>query len=230
MNALFEKTIAALKQDTFDQLQKKSVILFGVGGVGSWCAEALIRTGITKITLVDCDTVSYSNCNRQLCATTRTVGSYKCDVLKKRFQEINPEAQISVKNSAYTFETAAEFPLSSYDYILDAIDTVPCKTALIENAVAAPGKLYSSMGAALRSDSSRIQVSTMEKTHTCSLARIIRKQLRAKNLPLDFPVVFSDEPPQKSYTGEKGSLIHITAIFGFLLAGEIIQDIQKGAL
>jgi tRNA A37 threonylcarbamoyladenosine dehydratase len=230
MNILFEKSIAALKQDTFDQLQKKSVILFGVGGVGSWCAEALVRTGIETITLVDCDTVSHSNCNRQVCATTRTVGAYKCDVLKKRFQEINPEVQISVRNRAYTFETAAEFPLSSYDYIVDAIDTVPCKLALIENAVAAPGKLYSSMGAALRSDPSRIQVSTMEKTQTCSLARIIRKQLRAKNLPLDFPVVFSDEPPQKTPAGIKGSLVHITAVFGFLLAGEIIQDIQKGAL
>jgi tRNA A37 threonylcarbamoyladenosine dehydratase len=213
------------------------VIIFGVGGVGSWCAESLIRSGIRKLTIVDSDRVCITNINRQLMATTKTVGQVKVDALKERLLSINPSAEITALQQVFTAETASQFCLEEYDYIIDAIDSLKDKALLILMATSTPlgerggGRFFSSMGAALKLDPTRIKIAEFWKVKGDPLARALRNRFkREKVFPKrKFQCVYSDEllknklPIDPDDKGN-GTIAHITAIFGFMLAGLVIQD------
>ena len=177
------------------RIESARIILFGVGGVGSWCAEGLIRNGIRHLTIVDCDNVCESNINRQLEATSLTVGQVKVEVMKARLLEINPEAEIVAINKQYTHENSAEFALDDYDYIIDAIDSLKDKRLLIEMACQTKAVFFSSMGAALKMDPTRIKVAEFWKVEGCPLARALRQRFkRLKRKPArKFLCVYSDE-------------------------------------
>ena len=150
-------------KETLERIAKKKVIIFGVGGVGSWCAESLVRSGIRHLTIVDSDRVCITNINRQLMATTKTVGQVKVDVLKERLLDINPVAEITALQRIFTAETAADFDIASYDYIIDAIDSLKDKALLIEMACQTNARFFSSMGAALKMDPTRVRVAEFWK-------------------------------------------------------------------
>ncbi|MCR5849824.1 MAG: tRNA threonylcarbamoyladenosine dehydratase [Bacteroidaceae bacterium] len=240
-NGIFNRTELLLGQNMMERIRSKRVIIFGVGGVGSWCAECIIREGIEHLTIVDSDIVCITNCNRQLMATTKTIGESKVEALKKRLLEINPEAHIIALQKNFNDETANEFNLDAFDYIIDAIDSLKDKTSLVLKATG-NSVLFSSMGAALRIDPTKVRVSEFWKVKGDPLAAAMRATMRKKKLfpARKFYCVHSEEPPlpnrgtaiqddsqvfNKAQTN--GSLAHITAIFGMTLAGLVIQDICK---
>ena len=266
--AIFRRSELLLGDEAMRSIAEKRVIIFGVGGVGSWCAESLVRSGIRQLTIVDSDRVCITNINRQLMATSKTVGQVKVDVLKERLLSINPSAEITAIQQIFTDETAESFHLDTYDYIIDAIDSLKDKALLILMATSlpadrgdrAPAKFFSSMGAALKLDPTRIKTAEFWKVQGDPLARALRNRFkRNKVFPKrKFQCVYSDEllqnkghnatcgteqcvcPKAKMGPGDpsllnhewcsskaqiNGTLAHITAIFGFMLAGLVIQDI-----
>ena len=213
--------------ETVERIGQKRVILFGVGGVGSWCAESLVRSGICHLTIVDSDCVCASNINRQLMATTKTVGQAKVDVLKERLLSINPSADIKALQKVFNEETADEFELDSYDYIIDAIDSLKDKALLILMATRTKAKLFSSMGAALKLDPTRIKITEFWKVQGDPLARALRKKFKhlGEYPKRKFQCVYSDELISEGKDETVcGTVAHITAIFGFMLASLVIQD------
>lgn len=237
-HGIFERTALLVGEEAMGRLSQAKVIIFGLGGVGSWVAESLVRTGVGQLTLVDSDTVSETNVNRQMPATTSTLGELKTEAAKRRLLEINPDAEIKTLNLFYDAKTASDINLEEYDYIVDAIDSLKDKALLILNATRSGRKLYSSMGAALKMDPSRIQTDEFWKVKGCPLARALRQKFkREKQYPSrKFLCVFSDEVLEnKGETTEtcdykariNGSLCHITAIFGMTIAGEIVKDIVQ---
>lgn len=225
---IFQRSELLLGAEAMDRIAEKRVIVFGVGGVGSWCAESLVRSGIRHLTIVDSDSVCASNINRQLMATTETIGRVKVDVLKDRLLTINPAAEITAIHEFFTADTAESFHLDTYDYIIDAIDSLKDKTLLILMACQTEAQFFSSMGAALKLDSTRIKVDEFWKIQGDPLARVLRKRFKREGQypARKFQCVYSDELIEPQGEG-KGSLVHITAIFGFMLAGLVIQDIVK---
>ena len=238
----FSRTELLIGRETMDRMQRARVILFGVGGVGSWCAESLVRSGIRRLTLVDSDRVSPTNINRQLPATVRTVGQLKVDVLRERFMEINPDAEIEAVASAYNAETSDAFRLETYDYMLDAIDSLSEKVHLIRTATAQPrATFFSSMGAALKLDPQRIRVAPFSRVAGCPLAAALRRRLKQGEPPAhDFLCVYSDEVLENRGTLPSdtnasvwdarkarinGTIAHTTAIFGFTLASLAVQHL-----
>jgi len=232
-----------LGNEAMERIAQKRVIIFGVGGVGSWCAESLVRSGIRRLTIVDSDRVCITNINRQLMATTKTVGQVKVEALRERLLTINPQAEITALQQVFSEETASKFRLEEYNYIIDAIDSLKDKAALILLACKTNAKLFSSMGAALKLDPTRIKVTEFWKVEGDPLARALRKKFKhyGQFPEKKFQVVYSDEllenkgcPPDTDETPSlfnkpqtNGSLAHITAIFGFTLAGLVIQDAIK---
>ena len=245
-----------------ERIAQKRVIIFGVGGVGSWCAESLVRSGIRQLTIVDSDRVCITNINRQLMATMKTVGKVKVEALKERLLTINPQAEITALQKIFTQETSASFDIDSYDYIIDAIDSLKDKALLILMACQSKAKFFSSMGAALKMSPTRIQVSEFWKVTGDPLARALRKKFKSQGQypKRKFQCVYSDElltnlghnatcgteqcmcPKAKMGPGDpsllnhewcsskaqiNGTMAHITAIFGFTLAGLVLQDIMK---
>ena len=223
--AIFHRSELLLGDEAMRRIGEKRVIIFGVGGVGSWCAESLVRSGIRHLTIVDSDCVDVTNVNRQLMATTETVGQVKVDVLRERLLTINPSAEITAIHEFFTAETADSFHLDTYDYIIDAIDSLKDKALLILMATQTQAKFYSSMGAALKLDPTRIKVAEFWKIQGDPLARVLRKRFRhdGQYPSRKFQCVYSDELTEPQGEG-KGSIVHITAIFGFMLAGLVIQD------
>ena len=259
--AIFRRAELLLGDEAMKRIAEKRVIIFGVGGVGSWCAESLVRSGFRHLTIVDSDRVCITNVNRQLMATMKTVGQVKVDALKERLLSINPKAEITALQKIFTEETAAEFDLGSYDYIIDAIDSLKDKAALILLATNThpKAKFFSSMGAALKMDPTRIRVTEFWKVQGDPLARALRNRFKKeKTFPKHkFQCVYSDEllknlghnatcgteqcmcPKAKNGPGDpkllnhewcsskaqiNGTVSHITAIFGFMLAGLVMQD------
>ena len=229
--AIFKRAERLLGDEAMEQIARQRVILFGVGGVGSWCAEALVRSGIRQLTIVDSDRVSITNINRQLMATTTTVGQVKVEAMKERLLTINPSAEITALKKIFSQETAEEFHLDSYDYIIDAIDSLKDKALLILMACRTKARFFSSMGAALKLDPTRIQVTEFWKVHGDPLARALRNKFKKEKLfpQRKFQCVYSDEllenkKPIDPDDRGNGSLVHITAIFGFTLAGLVLQD------
>lgn len=242
-NHIFSRNELLLGQDVTNRIQHTRVIIFGVGGVGSWCAESLVRSGIQHLTLVDFDDISVTNVNRQLMATTKTVGRVKAEVLKERLLDIYPEAQIDVLATKYTPDTRDTFHLEQYDYIIDAIDSLKDKVDLILTATSLKGvKFYSSMGAALKVDPTGIRVDEFWDIQYDPLARAIRKRFkRDKRFPnRKFKCVYSKEVLENrggvsSETCDykvqiNGTIAHVTAIFGFTLAGLVIQDVYESTI
>ena len=242
-DAIFRRSELLLGNEVMERIAQKRVIIFGVGGVGSWCAESLVRSGIHQLTIVDSDRVCITNINRQLMATTKTVGQVKVEALKERLLSINPSAEITALQKIFSQETAEEFNLDSYDYIIDAIDSLKDKAQLILTACKTGATLFSSMGAALKLDPTRIKVTEFWKVQGDPLARAIRKKFKhyGQFPEKKFQVVYSDEllenrgcptdegeePSSFDKPQTNGSLAHITAIFGFTLAGLVIQDATK---
>ncbi len=211
------------------------VIQFGIGGVGSWCTEALVRAGIDDLTIVDCDVVSASNINRQLIATTKTIGMAKVEVMKERLLDINPDARITAIKERYCTETADQFNLDEYDYVIDAIDSLADKALLILRACESEARLISSMGAAGKTDPQKVRVAEFWKVNVCPLARALRNRFKkAKTFPAKkFMAVYSEElPAQKivdSTTLDTGTrlqlkpFVQVTATFGMHMAAEVIN-------
>ena len=244
---IFSRSELLVGTAAMEKINQSRVILFGVGGVGSWCAESLIRSGIGHLTMVDSDIISSTNINRQLPATTGTVGLAKTDVMKARLLAINPHACITALQTAYTADSNEMFHLETYDYIIDAIDSLEHKANLIINATRTDANLFSSMGAALKSDASRIRTAEFWKVQGCPMAAALRRRFKKNIMPAKkFHCVFSDEvlenrgeppaPTQNQSEWDKrkacinGTFVHITAIFGFTLAGLLIQDIINSPL
>ena len=229
--AIFRRAELLLGDEAMRRIAEKRVIIFGVGGVGSWCAESLVRSGIRKLTIVDSDRVCITNVNRQLMATTKTVGQVKVEALKERLLTINPSAEIAALQQLFTAECASKFCLEEYDYIIDAIDSLKDKASLILMACQTKAKLFSSMGAALKLDPARIKTAEFWKVQGDPLARALRKRFRRDGQypKRKFLCVCSDEllenkmPIDPDDKGN-GTIAHITAIFGFMLAGLVVQD------
>lgn len=217
----FQRTVQLIGEEAFQRLQQTRVILFGVGGVGGWCAEALVRTGIGHLTLVDFDVVSESNINRQVVATAANIGLSKVEEMRARLLAINPEADIVALYCRYSKETATFFCFDDYDYVIDAIDSLDCKAQLILQATQSRTTLFSSMGAGRKQDAGRIQVTEFRNVKGCPLARALRdKMKRQKSFPAKkFLCVYSDE-----ISGRQGTLAHIVGTFGFRLADLVIND------
>ena len=246
---IFSRETLLVGAEVMTAIAAKKVIIFGVGGVGSWCAESLVRSGIKHLTIVDSDVVCITNVNRQLMATTKTIGRAKVDVLKDRLLDINPLAQINAIQGIYSEETSATFNLSSYDCIIDAIDSLKDKENLILEATKTDAILYSSMGAALKMDATKIQVAEFWKVKGCPLAKALRQKFKkSKDFPSKkFKCVYSEELLENKGTDTfhetstplaendwhtkkvhtNGTIAHTTAIFGFMLAGLVIQDIVQ---
>lgn len=234
----FDRTALLVGDEAMGRIARARVILFGVGGVGSWVAESLVRTGIRHITLVDSDRVAPTNVNRQMPATSETIGEIKTEAARRRLLAINPEADVTTLTLFYDAETAPQIDLVEYDYIVDAIDSLKDKALLILNATRSGRKFFSSMGAALKMDPTRIKVGEFWSVKGCPLARALRQRFKKeKTYPArKFTCVYSDELLEnKGQTEEtcdykariNGSLCHITAIFGMTIAGEIIKDICR---
>lgn len=193
MAVFFNRLQRLTGTDGYNRLKDTKVIIFGVGGVGSWCAESLIRSGVGELTIVDSDVVCATNINRQLQATTKTIGRVKVEILKERLKEINPMAHIKAVEMIYDHETREQFDLNEYDYVIDAIDSLSCKVELICHALESETTLYSSFGASSKLDPTKIQVADVWKTHGCPLGRLVRQRLRKRKMRKKFKCVFSDE-------------------------------------
>ena len=243
--AIFSRMELMLGTPTTDALKATRVAIFGLGGVGSWCAESLVRSGVGKLLLVDSDQVCVTNVNRQLMATTETVGEVKVEVLAQRLRAINPDVELDVRPQIYDETTAASFGLEGFDYVIDAIDSLACKAALIRHALSIPTvTLFASMGAALKMDPFQIQSSEFRKIEGDGLARALRQKFKKTGgyPQRKFICVWSPEhrenlgdAPQPdagdTWSGLKarinGTIAHTTAIFGFALAGLVVQDVEK---
>ncbi len=232
----FSRVERLVGPDGLAKLGRSRVILFGVGGVGGWCAESLVRSGIGHLTIVDPDCVDVTNINRQLPATSSTVGLPKVEVLRERLLDINPHCEVIALQKRY--EAGVTWGLEGYDIIIDAIDSLKDKAALILEASAAPGAFFSSMGAACKIDPGKVRVAEFFSVRGCPLGSAIRKKLRqAKTLPSKpFLCVYDDEvlpnlgPEQDPGPGKavaNGTLAPVTGIFGFTLAGLALKEILK---
>ncbi len=244
----FTRTELLLGKDAMKTLADSSVAVFGIGGVGSFAAEALARCGIGKIDLIDNDRVSISNINRQLIATHKTIGRLKTEVMKERILEINPNAVVTAHSCYYDADSAADFDFSVYDYIIDAIDSVTSKLLLIDNAKKANVPVISCMGAGNKLDPTRFEVTDIYKTSMCPLAKVMRHELRARGI-LSLKVVYSKEPPIKPAQEEgfvcstlaacpsgiqekcdtkrqvPGSVSFVPSVAGLIIAGEVVKDL-----
>ena len=230
MDDFFSRSEALLGVEVMEALRTKRVIIFGVGGVGSYAAEALVRTGLTHLTIVDDDTVQPSNINRQLPATRATLGKPKVEALKERLLTINPEAEIITIQERYTPETSFNFQLSTFNYVIDAIDSVNDKTDLIMCATRARGvKVFSSMGAALRFDPTRVTTGELMTIQGDALAKAVRARMKkiGRHPNKKIRCVYSTEQAQRCET--RGSLMPVTATFGLTLASLVIQDLINQA-
>lgn len=245
---IFSRTERLLGEEIMDRIAQQRVIIFGVGGVGSWCAESLVRSGIGHLTMVDSDSVAISNVNRQVMATTKTVGRVKVEAMSERLLEINPEADIVALKRVYNHDTAADFNMESYDFVIDAIDSLSNKHDLIVHATSLPVHFFSSMGSALKMDGSKIAVDEFWNVQGCPLARALRKKMKRSGryparkfrciyspelLPNlgpdeDDPLLSTNDTEVGFYKSKiNGTLSHITAIFGFRLAGLVVETIVQ---
>jgi tRNA A37 threonylcarbamoyladenosine dehydratase len=241
----FSRTQLVFGKEAMDRLKGSRVAVFGVGGVGGYTVEALARSGVGAIDIIDNDKVCLTNINRQIIATGKTVGKYKVDVAKERIEEINPDCKVTAFKTFYMPETADRFDFTQYDYVVDAIDTVTGKIALIENAKKAGTPIISSMGAGNKVDPTAFEVADIYKTSVCPLARVMRYELKRRGIK-KLKVVYSKEKPippiaDEDPNGENGCLskadkvagkkqvpgstAFVPSVAGLIIAGEVIKDI-----
>ncbi len=226
---IYTRTALMLGDEAIELLRSAHVAVFGVGGVGGFAVEALARAGVGSLTLIDADTVSVTNINRQIIATHSTVGKYKTEAARDRIADINPDCTVTCHNIFYDAETADGIDLKRFDYVVDAIDSVKSKLLLISRAHSVGVPIISSMGAGNKLDPTRFQVADISKTHTDPLAKAVRVELR--RLGIDhLKVVFSDEPPVNPTASRvPGSLSFVPSAVGLIMAGEVILDLTKTA-
>ena len=245
----FSRTQLLIGKDGIEKLAKARVAVFGIGGVGGYTVEALIRSGLGTIDIIDDDKVCITNLNRQLYATRKTVGKYKVDVAKERILEINPDAVVNTYQTFYTPQTADTFDFSHYDYVVDAIDTVVGKLSLIEETKKYNVPIICAMGAGNKMDPTKFEVADISKTSVCPLARVMRVELRKRHIK-DVKVVYSKEPPitpqedlsiscsahcvcppgtRKCTVKHQipGSTAFVPPVVGMIIAGEVIKDLTK---
>lgn len=237
MEEQFSRTALLLGDAAMERLKRARVAVFGLGGVGGYVVEALARAGIGQLDLIDKDTVSVSNLNRQILATHATLGLPKTEAARRRVLEINPDCRVCVHPVFYLPDTADAFDLSQYDYIVDAVDTVTAKLALAQRAQDSHTPIISCMGTGNKLDASAFRVSDISKTSMCPLARIMRKELGKRGIR-HLKVVYSQEPPMKPTGWEEeaaasgkrqipGSVPPVPGAAGLILAGEVIRDLTK---
>lgn len=232
MKEQFERTALLLGEDAVEKLTAARVAVFGIGGVGGYVAEALARSGVGGFVLTDNDTVSVSNLNRQIIALHSTVGRYKTDVMKERILDINPEAQVKVRQCFFLPENADSFDFTQYSYVVDAVDTVTAKLEIIMRAKAAGVPVISSMGAGNKLDATGFRVADIYETRVCPLARVMRRELKKRGVE-SLKVVYSEEEPIKpvsEISGEgkralPGSVAFVPSVAGLVLAAEVIKDL-----
>ena len=238
----FSRTQLLLGRPAIERLADCRVAVFDIGGVGGYVCEALVRSGVGAFDLIDDDRVCLTNLNRQIIAARRTVGQYKAEVMAERMLEINPQADIRVRKCFVLPENADEFPFDEYDYVVDAVDTVSAKLCLVEQARAHGVPILSAMGAGNKLDPGRFHISDITKTHTCPLARVMRRELKKRGIG-HLKVVYSrEEPiaPKREENGEApaegprkklspGSVAFVPSAAGLILAGEVIRDLAFGA-
>lgn len=233
MISQFERTELLFGEGAMERLKQARVAVFGVGGVGGYAVEALARSGVGSMDLIDNDTVSLTNLNRQIIATHSTIGKYKVDVAKERVLDINPDCVVKAYKTFYMPETESEFDFTRYDYIIDAIDTVKGKLALIENARAANTPIICSMGAGNKLDPAAFEVADIYKTSVCPLARVMRYECRKRGIK-KLKVVYSKETPVRPVkkSAEEtvrrdipGSVAFVPPAAGLIIAGEVIRDL-----
>ena len=224
----FDRTIRMIGATAQDRLTNAKVAIFGLGGVGGHAFEALARAGIGKLLLVDGDTIDETNINRQLLALHTNIGLPKSAVALLRAKQINPHIEIDARCTNYDEKTQHQFDFSDYDYILDCIDSVTSKLLLIEHAKRQDIKIISCMGAGNKLDPSRFEVADISKTSVCPLARVMRKELKERNID-HVKVVYSKEPPLKTLDGERapGSISFVPGAAGLVMAGAVIRDIAN---
>ena len=223
---MFTRTTQLIGPDGFRALQEARVIVFGVGGVGGWCAESLLRTGVGHLTLVDFDVVDKTNLNRQVVATFDNVGKSKVIEMQKRLLSICPEADVQAIDCQYNAETAESFDLSQYDIVVDAIDMVDCKALLLYHATHAGCRVFSSMGAGRKRNPQRIRTAEFWKVQGCPLARALRTKIKKSGLMPSQKIqcVYSEE-----LAGEQGTIAPVVGVFGMTLAAMVIDLITSMA-
>ena len=224
MTDQFDRTRLLIGEEGLAKLKKARVAVFGVGGVGGFAVEALVRSGIGAFDLIDNDTVALSNLNRQIIATRDTIGKLKVEVMRDRILSINPQAEIRMYPCFYLPENAAEFDFSQYSYVVDAVDTVTAKIDIIMQAQAAGVPVISSMGAGNKMDPTRFEVTDIYKTTVCPLARVMRRELKKRGVK-QLKVVYSTEKAIKTGADVPGSFAFVPSVAGLLVAGEVIRDL-----
>ena len=245
----FSRTQLLLGREAMERLHNKKVAVFGIGGVGGYVCEALVRSGVGAFDLIDDDRVCLTNLNRQIIATRKTIGKYKVDVMKERMLDINPDAKIDLHKCFFLPGNADEFPFREYDYVVDAVDTVTAKIELILRAQKENIPIISAMGAGNKLDAGRLQIADIYETRVCPLARVMRRELKKRNVK-SLKVVYSDEQPvrpledmsiscrsdcicppgaERKSTERRdipGSTAFVPAVAGLLIAGEIVRDLS----
>lgn len=235
----FSRLEMLLGENAIEKLAKSRVAVFGVGGVGGYTVEALARSGVGTLDLIDNDVVSLTNINRQIVALHSTVGKYKVDVAKERVLDINPNCKVNVFKTFYSKDNSKEFDLSEYDYVVDAIDTVSAKLTLIEEAKTVNVPIICSMGAGNKLDPTMFEVDDISKTSVCPLAKVIRQELRKRKIK-DVKVVYSKEIPIVPIQTESAQIEKISgksrvpassafvpSVVGLIIAGEVVKDLIK---
>lgn len=225
MTEQFSRTELLLGREAMDRLAGCRVAVFGIGGVGGYVCEALVRSGVGAFDLIDDDKVCLSNLNRQIIATHKTIGQYKVDVMKERMLDINPQVDVHVHKCFFLPENADQFPFEEYDYVIDAVDTVTAKIELIMRAKANDIPVISAMGAGNKLDPGAFQVTDIYKTKTCPLARVMRRELKKRGVK-DLKVVYSEEMPviRRSVPG---STAFVPAVCGLMIAAEVVRELAE---
>ena len=224
MENQFSRTELLIGKKAVERLKNARVAVFGIGGVGGHVLEALVRSGVGTLDLIDADVVSLSNVNRQIIATEKTVGRAKVDVAKERALEINPDIKVNTYKIFYLPETAGQFDFTLYDYVVDAIDTVTGKLGLIMQAKEAGVPVISCMGAGNKLDAAAFRVEDIYKTSVCPLAKVMRRELKKRGVK-DLKVVYSKEEPVKKGNQIPGSIAFVPPAAGLILAGEVVKDL-----
>ena len=239
MGNKFDRTKRLLGTEAMEKLKHAHVAVFGIGGVGGHAVDALVRSGIGEITIVDSDEIAESNINRQLIATTKSVGLKKVEVMKEHLLEINPEVKVYTHDCIFLPETKAQFDFTKYDYVIDAVDTVTAKLALVEACQEVGARIISSMGAGNKLDPTAFEVTDIYKTSVCPLAKVMRKELKARGIK-HLKVVYSKEIPlepiadaefvsdeKRSRRATPGSIAFVPSVAGLILAGEVVKDLAE---
>ena len=224
MNERFIRTELLLGKEKLDILKNRHVAIFGVGGVGGYVCEALVRSGIGRFTIVDRDTVNESNINRQIIALSSTVGRAKVDVMKERMQDINPEVIVYAHEVFFLPENSGEFDFDAYDYVVDAVDTVTAKIQIITAAKEAGVPVISSMGAGNKLDPTKFRISDIAKTSVCPLAKVMRRELKNRGIT-DVKCVYSVEEAIKHEGTDIGSVAFVPSVAGLMIASEVVRDL-----